>query len=112
MYTAMNSWVNPLEREKNRLAICRFLTHSYGQAREQLQTGYRMIREELADIQSRAGKLVNRMFSPVQSFLKDPAEIGQELETGETAPKSFYIYLDGRWVAGHDLLKGPMEENY
>lgn len=101
-----------MEREKNRLAICRFLYDSCEKAREQLQTGYRLIRDELADLQARGGKMVSRILSPVRSFLKDPSDMQQEMESCVEPTQSYWVYLDGKWIPGHDLLQGPMEENY
>ena len=108
MYTVMNSVVHPFEREKNRRAICRFLASSYEQARDQFQTGISFIRDEFADMQAKAGRLVNR----INHFLKDPAQLDREMSPAQKQSQSFYILLDGKWVSGPDLLEGPLEENY
>lgn len=112
MVNTGKSVVNPDILTGNMQKIHDLLRNSYQQAKEQLQEGVSFLKEEISDIQTRAGNCVNRMLLPVNNFLKDITQIDNELQTELNKEPGQYLLLQGRPVPVEEVLTGKMEENY
>jgi hypothetical protein len=116
----LNSVVEPVVLDENKITINSFLKQSYGHAKKGLEDGVNLIhdgvsyiKEEFSSFYERTGEYLNKMVLPVNNFLKDLTQIESELQQEISKDSSSQlICLNGVMVPVEQVLNRPMEENY
>ena len=113
------SFVKPDILTNNKITINTFLKQSYEGAMQQtalgvtlIQDGASFIKEEFSVFYHETGILLCNMALPVNNFLKDLAQIENELLQEISKDSPHYVIMNKEMIPVEIVLSKMMEENY
>ena len=113
------SFVKPDILTNNKITINTFLKQTYDGAKKQaapgvtlIQDGVSFIKEEFSFFYHEAGLSLHKMALPVNNFLKDLAQIENELLQEISKDSPHYVLMNKVMIPVEIVLSEMMEENY